>query len=79
MSPTAAPRDAITPTKSGEYKLPPAITVRKAGPERKRDALEIRFTKNNPINPREDASLKKSLNMKNETDRTTDNAKINIA
>jgi hypothetical protein len=58
ISPKAAPKDAIRATRRGGYIDPPAITVKNAGPETKKVALEARLIKNIPINPREIASLK---------------------
>lgn len=72
MSPKQAPSAATIATRIGEYRFPPAIIVKNAGAETKKVALDIKFTKNNPSNPRDEASLKKSLNKKNATDRRID-------
>lgn len=44
--------------------LPPAITVRKAGPEIKKVALEKKFIIKIPKSPNDKVSLKVSLNTK---------------
>lgn len=76
VSPTVAPKDETKATKIGGYKLPPATTVRNAGADTKKDALDTKLTINNPINPKDVDCLKKSLKTKKAIDKTMDKTNI---
>jgi hypothetical protein len=60
-SPADAPKEAIKATKRGGYKDPPAITVKNAGPETKKVALEKKLIINIPRSPKPLDCAKKSL------------------
>jgi hypothetical protein len=79
MSPRQAPIAATNATKIGEYKFPPAIIVKNAGPETKKPALETKLTMNKPNRPKDEASLKKSLYTKKTPDNKIDEINIVMA
>ena len=79
QSPVVAPKEDTRATKTGEYRFPPATTVRNAGADTKKDALDTKLTINNPINPKDADSLKKSLKTKKAIDKTMDKTNIDPA
>lgn len=79
MSPKHAPTAATIATRMGEYKFPPAITVKNAGAETKKVALETKFTINKPNNPKDEACLKKSLYSKKTSDNEIDKRNTDAA
>jgi len=78
-SPAVAPKDETKATRIGGYRFPPATTVRNAGADTKKDALETKFTRNNPISPKDFDTAKKSLKIKKATDKTIDKTNMNPA